>query len=153
MGLSDEAGAAANVALAVKARQSPKPQEAARLDEYIQRTLWGVDHDIPFPVSLQDHASGGIRASLFWVPTPVYALRCQLGLHSIAFPLFLIVFISCFFACHRLQIPAASFFEARYRPETCCPTIDAEILNVRKSMCCLRICWAPALHTTTTAKE
>ncbi|CAL8460615.1 g144 [Coccomyxa elongata] len=70
VGLSDEAGAAANVALAVKARQSPKPEEAARLDEYIQRTLWGVDQDIPFPVSLQDHASGGIRASLFWVPTP-----------------------------------------------------------------------------------
>lgn len=75
VGLSDEAGAAANVALAVKARHSPTLEEAARLDEYIQRTLWGVEQDIPFPVSLQDHATGGIRASLFWVPTPV---RCPL---------------------------------------------------------------------------
>ncbi len=71
VGLSDEAGAAANVALAVKARHSPTREQAARLDEYIQRTLWGVEQDIPFPVSLQDHATGGIRASLFWVPTPV----------------------------------------------------------------------------------
>ncbi|EIE25381.1 hypothetical protein COCSUDRAFT_61600 [Coccomyxa subellipsoidea C-169] len=70
VGLSDEAGAAANVALAVKARHSPTREQAARLDEYIQRTLWGVEQDIPFPVSLQDHATGGIRASLFWVPTP-----------------------------------------------------------------------------------
>ena len=84
VGLSDEAGAAANVALAVKARQSPKPEEAARLDEYIQRTLWGVDQDIPFPVSLQDHASGGIRASLFWVPTPVCALLVTLACIAMA---------------------------------------------------------------------
>lgn len=107
VGLSDEAGAAANVALAVKARQSPKPEEVARLDEYIQRTLWGVDQHIPFPVSLQDHASGGIRASLFWVPTPVCALRCHRGLHSNAFTPFLmaitIVFIPCSTAGHRLQ--------------------------------------------------
>lgn len=71
VGLSDEAGAAASVALAVMARNAPEPRTAARLDEYIHRTLWGIKPDIPFPVSLQDHDSGGIRASLFWVPTPV----------------------------------------------------------------------------------
>lgn len=76
VGLSDEAGAAANVALAVQARNSPKLQEAARLDEYIHKTLWGVEAGIPFPVSLQDHATGGIRASLFWVPTPVRTPSC-----------------------------------------------------------------------------
>ena len=41
------------------------------MDEYIQNTLWGVEQDIPFPVSLQDHSTMGVRASLFWVPTPV----------------------------------------------------------------------------------
>jgi hypothetical protein len=78
VGLSDEAGAAANVALAVKARNAPTVGEAARLDEYIQHTLWGIKAGIPFPVSLQDHTTWGIRASLFWVPTPVHCLCCPM---------------------------------------------------------------------------
>ena len=53
MGLSDEAGAGANVGLAVAARHLPTSQAAAALDAYIQHTLWGIEKAIPFPVSLQ----------------------------------------------------------------------------------------------------
>lgn len=74
VGLSDEAGAGANVGLAAKAQNAPTAFEAARLDDYIHSTLWGIKRDVPFNVSLQDHVGGGIRASLFWVPTPVSAL-------------------------------------------------------------------------------
>ena len=70
VGLSDEAGAGANVGLAAKARHAPTALEVARVDEYINHTLWGVKQDIPFDISLQDHTTMGIRASLFWVPTP-----------------------------------------------------------------------------------
>ena len=71
VGLSDEAGAGANVGLAAKMRHAPTALEVARVDDYVQETLWGIKHDVPYDVSLQDHVSGGIRASLFWVPTPV----------------------------------------------------------------------------------
>ena len=71
VGLSDEAGAGANVGLAAKARHAPTALEVGRVDDYIQKTLWGIKQDIPYKVSLQDHGSLGIRASLFWVPTPV----------------------------------------------------------------------------------
>ena len=71
VGLSDEAGAGANLGLAAKMRQAPTTLEVARVDDYIQETLWGIKRNLPYNVSLQDHASGGIRASLFWVPTPV----------------------------------------------------------------------------------
>ncbi len=71
VGLSDEAGAGASVGLAAKARHAPTALEVTRVDEYIQNTLWGVQQDVPFPISLQDHATMGVRASLFWVPTPV----------------------------------------------------------------------------------
>ena len=71
VGLSDEAGAGANVGLAAKARHAPTALEVERVDDYIHKTLWGIKQDIPYPISLQDHATGGIRASLFWVPTPV----------------------------------------------------------------------------------
>ena len=67
---ADEAGAGANVALAVQAQHGPTNCTAQRLDEYIQHTLWGVKPGLPLPVSLQDHATNGIRASMFWVPTP-----------------------------------------------------------------------------------
>ena len=53
VGLSDEAGAGANVGLAAKVRNMPTQAEVARLDEYVHGTLWGVQQDIPFPVSLQ----------------------------------------------------------------------------------------------------
>ncbi|KAK9810984.1 hypothetical protein WJX73_003381 [Symbiochloris irregularis] len=72
VGLSDEAGAGANVGLAVKVGNMPTQAEVARMDEYVHSTLWGVgvEKDIPFPVSLQDPSNYGIRAGLFWVPTP-----------------------------------------------------------------------------------
>ena len=82
VGLSDEAGAGANIGLAAKARHAPTALEAARVDEYIQETLWGVQQDIPFPVSLQDHATMGVRASLFWVPTPVSTPKAPSGASS-----------------------------------------------------------------------
>lgn len=53
VGLSDEAGAGANVGLAIKTQFSPTKEEAARVDEYIQKTLWGIKQDIPYPTSLQ----------------------------------------------------------------------------------------------------
>jgi hypothetical protein len=53
VGLSDEAGAGANVGLAAKVAHAPNLAEAARLDEYIHETLWAEKADIPFPVSLQ----------------------------------------------------------------------------------------------------
>lgn len=71
VGLSDEAGAGANVGLAAKMRHAPTALEVARVDDYVQETLWGIKRNLPYNVSLQDHASGGICASLFWVPTPV----------------------------------------------------------------------------------
>ena len=71
VGLSDEAGAGANVGLAAKMRHAPTALEVARVDDYVQETLWGIKRNLPYKVSLQDHANGGICASLFWVPTPV----------------------------------------------------------------------------------
>lgn len=53
VGLSDEAGAGANVGLAIKLGNAPTQAEVARMDEYVHSTLWGVKDDIPFPVSLQ----------------------------------------------------------------------------------------------------
>ncbi len=83
VGLSDEAGAGANVGLAAKARHAPTALEVARVDDYIQHTLWGIERDIPYNVSLQDHATGGIRASLFWVPTPVSPVQ-PLTMHTMS---------------------------------------------------------------------
>ena len=71
VGLSDEAGAGANVGLAAKMRHAPTALEVTRVDDYVQETLWGIKCNVPYNISLQDHASGGICASLFWVPTPV----------------------------------------------------------------------------------
>ena len=87
VGLSDEAGAGANVGLAAKALHAPTALEIKRVDDYIHKTLWGIKQDIPYSMSLQDHATGGIRASLFWVPTPVspqqhLAYACQRGVKS-----------------------------------------------------------------------
>ena len=105
VGLSDEAGAGANVGLAIKVRHAPTPTQVLRMDEYVQHTLWGPKLHLPFPVSLQvrlsrcpswlvapcalqtqlrqllqDHKTFGIRAGLFWVPTPGLAkLRLMPG--------------------------------------------------------------------------
>ena len=71
VGLSDEAGAGANVGFASKQRFAPVQHEVAQLDRYINSTLWGV-HCPAAPLeyrtncSLQDHATFGIKASLFW---------------------------------------------------------------------------------------
>ncbi|KAK9811264.1 hypothetical protein WJX72_000834 [[Myrmecia] bisecta] len=71
VGLSDEAGAGANVGLAMKVCYAPDQVQVSCVDQYIQETLCGnKTGEIPFPVSLQEPVSGGIRASLFWVPTP-----------------------------------------------------------------------------------
>ena len=53
VGLSDEAGAGANVGLAIKVRHAPTWQEVARLDEYVQQTLCGTKPGLPHAASLQ----------------------------------------------------------------------------------------------------
>ena len=53
VGLSDEAGAGANVGLAIKVRHAPVPAQVARLDEYVQQTLCGTKPDLPYSASLQ----------------------------------------------------------------------------------------------------
>eukprot|EP00947_MAST-08B_sp_MAST-8B-sp1_P005461 g5461.t1 len=87
-GLSDEAGAGANVGLAAVAGGTVDPAVAAKLDLYINDTVYGIKPGLPFGASLQcidgDEASespscgppsvvgptaGGVMASMFWVPT------------------------------------------------------------------------------------
>ena len=71
VGLSDEGGAGANVGFASKQAFSPVAAEVAQLDRYINSTLWGVHCPAAPPqyrsdCSLQDRATHGIKASLFW---------------------------------------------------------------------------------------
>jgi len=67
VGLSDEAGAAANMGLAAKQRFRPRQEELLKLDAYIQQTLWGAEPDgAGVPVSLQDRSTYGIKSSMFW---------------------------------------------------------------------------------------
>jgi hypothetical protein len=87
-GLSDEAGAGANVGFAAKVSMAPVADEVAVLDLYITSTLYGVKKGLPFGASLQCVAgeegeeapscgppsivgptTDGIMASMFWVPT------------------------------------------------------------------------------------
>jgi hypothetical protein len=87
-GLSDEAGAGANVGLAAAVGGTADPAAAHRLDLYINDTLYGVKPGLPFGASLQcvegaeDSEQGscgpasvvgptadGVMASMFWVPT------------------------------------------------------------------------------------
>lgn len=87
-GLSDEAGAGANVGFAAKVSGAPVPEEVAKLDAYVTRTLYGVKAGLPFGASLQcvegeegaeapscgprevvGPTADGIAASMFWVPT------------------------------------------------------------------------------------
>ena len=71
VGLSDEAGAGANVGYSIKQRFAPVQSEIEALDLYINSTLWGI-HCPAAPLeyqkncSLQDHWTHGIKASLFW---------------------------------------------------------------------------------------
>ena len=71
VGLSDDAGAGANVGFASKQRFRPVQSELTKLDDYIQHTLWGEEMDgAGVMTSLQDHSTFGIRSSMFWVPLP-----------------------------------------------------------------------------------
>ena len=53
VGLSDEAGAGANVGLAIKVRHAPVLAEVAKVDEYVQHTLCGTKPGLPHSASLQ----------------------------------------------------------------------------------------------------
>ena len=69
VGLSDDAGAGANVGFASKMRYRPTQFELERLDLYINSTLWGKELDgAGVPVSLQDHSTYGIKSAQFWIP-------------------------------------------------------------------------------------
>ena len=53
VGLSDEAGAGANVGLAIKVRHAPVLAQVARLDKYVQQTLCSTKPGLPYSASLQ----------------------------------------------------------------------------------------------------
>ena len=86
-GLSDEAGAGANVGFASVVAGRPSQEVVNRLDAYVTRTLYGVKPGLPFGASLQcvegdegeeapscgppevvGPTADGIMASMFWVP-------------------------------------------------------------------------------------
>ena len=64
VGLSDDAGAASNLGLATKVNFMPTAAEVARVDQYINCTLFGVKPDTARGTlrSLQDPATDGVRA-------------------------------------------------------------------------------------------
>ena len=87
-GLSDEAGAGANVGFGAKVSGAPNQAEVAKLDLYITTTLYGLKPELPFGASLQcvegeagreapscgppalvGPTADGVMASMFWVPT------------------------------------------------------------------------------------
>lgn len=87
-GLSDEAGAGTHVGLGAVVGGAVQPAVAAKLDLYINDTLYGIKPGLPFGASLQcvdgreaDEAPScgpadavgptedGVMASMFWVPT------------------------------------------------------------------------------------
>ena len=87
-GLSDEAGAGTHVGFGAVVGGSVQPSDAAKLDLYINDTLYGIKPGLPFGASLQcvEGASAaetpscgppevvgptadGVMASMFWVPT------------------------------------------------------------------------------------
>lgn len=87
-GLSDEAGAGALVGFASVVGGTAVPSQAAKLDLYINDTLYGVKPGLPFGASLQcvegkeaeespscgppsivGPTTDGVMASMFWVPT------------------------------------------------------------------------------------
>lgn len=87
-GLSDEAGAGTHVGLGAVAGGSVQPSVAAKLDLYINDTLYGIKPGLPFGASLQcvegregdespscgppdskGPTADGVMASMFWVPT------------------------------------------------------------------------------------
>jgi hypothetical protein len=89
VGLSDDAGAGANVGFASKMRYRPIQSELETLDTYINSTLWGKELDsAAVPVSLQDHSTYGIKSSMFWVPLhgarflTTFCTNEAIGLHA-----------------------------------------------------------------------
>ena len=87
-GLSDEAGAGAHVGFAAAVGGLATPSIAAKLDLYINDTLYGLKPGLPFGASLQcvegeagkeapscgpatvvGPTADGVMASMFWVPT------------------------------------------------------------------------------------
>eukprot|EP00729_Bicosta_minor_P004751 gene4751-35113_t len=70
VGLSDDAGAGANVGYASKVRYRPTQVEVDKLNDYIEHTLWGGQPDgVGIPVSLQDQSTFGVKSSMFWSVT------------------------------------------------------------------------------------
>jgi hypothetical protein len=91
-GLSDEAGAGANVGFGAKVSGAPNQAEVAKLDLYITTTLYGLKPGLPYGASLQcvegeagreapscgppdlvGPTADGVMASMFWVPTNLTA--------------------------------------------------------------------------------
>ena len=89
-GLSDEAGAGTHVGLGAVVGGSVQPSDAAKLDLYINDTLYGIKPGLPFGASLQcvegeegsespscgpaeavGPTTNGVMASMFWVPCKV----------------------------------------------------------------------------------
>lgn len=68
VGLSDDAGAAQNLGLAMKVAVAPVASEVARLDEYVDSTLLGTKPDTARPPlrSLQDPDTHAVRMTLFY---------------------------------------------------------------------------------------
>ena len=68
-GISDEAGASPSLAMAMKNKFRPSIQQIARMEDYVQRTLWGEKSSpaVPFSTSVQHH-DWSVRRSMFWYP-------------------------------------------------------------------------------------
>ena len=69
VGLSDEAGAGPGLQLMMSQRYAPFSGPLQLVDEYINKTLWGVKMppEVPYPTSVQN-SNHSIRASMFWYP-------------------------------------------------------------------------------------
>ena len=81
VGLSDEAGAGPGLQLMMSQRYAPVAAALLLVDEYINKTLWGVKTppEVPYPTSIQN-ANHSIRASMFWYPgMPNYTYSVQGG--------------------------------------------------------------------------
>ena len=81
VGLSDEAGAGPGLQLMMSQRYAPFSGPLQLVDEYINKTLWGVkvSPEVPYPTSVQS-ANHSIRASMFWYPSmPGYTYEVSDG--------------------------------------------------------------------------
>ena len=81
VGLSDEAGAGPGLQLVMSQRYAPVSRPLQLVDEYINKTLWGVKTppEVPYPTNVQN-ANHSVRASLFWYPgMPNFTYRVEDG--------------------------------------------------------------------------